>query len=68
MKVGDKVVVARHGLFFDEMIDTKGKVVAIKDNRVTVRFTTLLRVDEEFVNGYLDYTYDMDRLDVVENG
>lgn len=67
MKIGDRVVVARHiacgdGYIFDEMIDTKGKIVGLNGSRALVEFTGVKPNGEK---SSTTFSFQLEQLDVI---
>ena len=67
MKIGDKVVVARHktcggGHIYDEMIDAKGKIVGLNGSRALVEFTSIGFNGEK---SSVVFSFQLGQLDVI---
>ena len=67
MKIGDKVVVARHktcggGHTYDEMIDAKGKIVGLNGSRALVEFTDVKPNGEK---SSTTFSFQLEQLDVI---
>lgn len=67
MRIGDRVAVTRHivcgdGYIFDEMIDTKGKIVGLNGSRALVEFTGVKPNGEK---SSTTFSFQLEQLDVI---